>query len=148
MTSVGSGSLMIIGLMTLYPGLVANELVGTDLVQSVPLVASAAFGHILFGDFQMAVTVPLIIGGLPGTFVGAHLSSRLPGGLIRRALAFVLLASAMKTFGASNAVTLGTLGVSLALGPPAWMLARRHYGFPAIARRRTQPNDLVESPAR
>lgn len=139
MTSVGSGSLMIIALMALYPGLVANELVGTDLVQSVPLVASAAFGHILFGNFEMAVTLPLIIGGLPGTFMGAHLSSRLPGGLIRRALAFVLLASSMKTFGVGNALTLTILGVSLALGPPAWMLARRHYGFPALTK--TREND-------
>ncbi len=42
MTSVGSGSLIIIALMMLYPGLKASELVGTDLVQAVPLVASAA----------------------------------------------------------------------------------------------------------
>ena len=44
MTSVGSGSLIIIALMTLYPTLKASELVGTDLVQAVPLVASAAWG--------------------------------------------------------------------------------------------------------
>jgi uncharacterized protein len=53
MTSVGSGSLIIIALMALYPRLTASELVGTDLVQAVPLVVSAALGHILFGDFQL-----------------------------------------------------------------------------------------------
>ena len=52
LTSVGSGSLIIIALMMLYPRLKASELVGTDLVQAVPLVAAAAFGHILYGDFQ------------------------------------------------------------------------------------------------
>src|ERR1700730_6799024 len=53
MTSVGSGSLIIIALMGLYPTLRASELVGTDLVQAVPLVAAAAVGHILFGDLQL-----------------------------------------------------------------------------------------------
>src|SRR5688500_4730301 len=56
LTSVGSGSLVIIALMALYPRLTANELVGTDLVQAVPLVGSAALGHILFGDFQLGLT--------------------------------------------------------------------------------------------
>ena len=98
-TSVGSGSLIIIALMALYPGLKASELVGTDLVQAVPLVASAALGHLLFGDFQMALTVALLVGCIPGVWIGAQLSSRAPGGLIRRALAFVLLASALKLLG-------------------------------------------------
>ena len=99
MTSVGSGSLIIISLMALYPGLRASELVGTDLVQAVPLVASAALGHILFGDFQLSVTLSAARrAASPGVYVGAQLSSRLPGGLVRRALAFVLLASALKLF--------------------------------------------------
>ena len=66
MTSVGSGSLIIIALMALYPTLRASELVGTDLVQAVPLVASAALGHILFGDFKMALTLSLLVGSIPG----------------------------------------------------------------------------------
>src|SRR5918995_826724 len=94
-TSVGSGSLIIIALMALYPRLTANELVGTDLVQAVPLVASAALGHILFGDFRMDLTTSLLLGCIPGVWLGAHLSSRAPGGLVRRALAFALLASAL-----------------------------------------------------
>jgi uncharacterized protein len=112
----------------------ANELVGTDLAQSVPLIFSAAAGHLLFGDFSMAVTLPLIIGGMPGTYLGAHLSSSLPSGLIRRALAFVLLASSLKTFGVGNGLTLALLGVSLLIAPPLWMLTRRRHGFPALAR--------------
>jgi hypothetical protein len=133
-TSVGSGSIMIISLMALYPALRANELVGTDLMQSVPLVFSAALGHLIFGDFSMAVTLPLIIGGLPGTYLGAQLSSSLPGGLVRRALAFVLFASALKTFGIGSALTLELLGLALLVAPPLWMLTRRHYGFPALSR--------------
>src|SRR3954453_11911772 len=93
MTSVGSGSLIIIALMALYPMLSAASLVGTDLVQAVPLVASAALGHLLFGHFHLGLTASLLIGGRPGGYLGARLSSRAPGGLVRRALALVLLAS-------------------------------------------------------
>src|SRR5262245_211720 len=50
MTSVGAGSLIIIALMTLYPRLPASALVGSDLVQTVPLVVAAAVGHFLYGD--------------------------------------------------------------------------------------------------
>lgn len=136
MTSVGSGSLIIIALMALYPTLKASELVGTDLVQAVPLVFSAALGHILFGDFQLDLTVALIVGSVPGAWLGAQLSSRAPGGLIRRALAFVLLASALKLFGTSNVVT-GAILIGLLLSaPPIWMLIRRHHGFPARAQSR------------
>jgi uncharacterized membrane protein YfcA len=135
MTSVGSGSLIIIALMALYPGLRASELVGTDLVQAVPLVAAAALGHVLFGDFKMSLTLSLLAGCIPGAWIGAQLSTRLPGALIRRVLAFVLLASALKLLGAGNAVTLLTLGVLAALAGPAWMALRRRHGFPALPRR-------------
>ena len=135
LTSVGSGSLIIIALMALYPTLKANELVGTDLVQAVPLVASAALGHLLFGDFHLDLTTSLLVGCIPGVWLGAHLSARAPGGLVRRALAFVLLASALKLFNVSNTAAAITLGVLLAVGPILWMVVRRQHGFPAIARR-------------
>jgi uncharacterized protein len=135
-TSVGSGSLIIIALMMLYPTLTANELVGTDLVQAVPLVASAALGHVLFGDFHVDLTTSLLLGCIPGVWVGAHLSSRAPGGLVRRALAFVLLASALKLLNISNTDTALILGLVLVFAPLLWMLVRRHHGFPALVSRR------------
>jgi uncharacterized membrane protein YfcA len=138
MTSVGSGSLIIITLMLLYPTLRASELVGTDLVQAVPLVASAALGHILFGDFHLSVTGPLLLGSIPGAYIGAQLSARLPGALIRRALAFVLLASSLKLFGTSTTVTVAVLAGLLVLAGPIWMLLRRAHGFPALPSRERQ----------
>jgi uncharacterized protein len=134
-TSVGSGSLIIIALMALYPTLTANELVGTDLVQAVPLVASAALGHILFGDFHMDLTTSLLVGCIPGVWLGAHLSSRAPGGLVRRALAFVLLASALKLLNLSNTDAALILGLVLVFAPLLWMLVRRRHGFPALVSR-------------
>jgi len=134
MTSVGSGSLIIIALMALYPRLTANELVGTDLVQAVPLVASAAFGHIMFGDLQLGLTTSLLVGSIPGVWVGAQLSARAPGGLVRRALAFVLLASALRLLDVSTRDTgLVLLAVAI-VAPLVWMVVRRRHGFPALAR--------------
>jgi uncharacterized membrane protein YfcA len=129
LTSVGSGSLIIIALMALYPGLRASELVGTDLVQAVPLVASAAVGHLLFGDFQMSVTAALLVGSIPGVWVGAQLSARAPGGLVRRALAFVLLASALKLFAVPTPTTGALLLLAALTAPPIWFLLRRRQGF-------------------
>lgn len=141
MTSVGSGSLMIIVLMWLYPKLRASELVGTDLVQAVPLVGSAALAHILFGDFQMSMTASLLIGSVPGAWVGAQVSSQAPGGLVRRALAFVLLASALKMLNVPNQLTAILFGVSLLVAPIIWMAIRRANGFPALVPRRSGSND-------
>ncbi|HEY7634830.1 MAG TPA: sulfite exporter TauE/SafE family protein [Gemmatimonadales bacterium] len=138
MTSVGSGSLIIIALMALYPNLKASELVGTDLVQAVPLVASAALGHIIFGDFHMDLTTSMLAGCLPGVWLGAHLSARAPGGMVRRALAFVLLASALKLLNLSNARTGVILALVLVIAPVLWMLVRRRHGYPALVPRRKQ----------
>jgi uncharacterized membrane protein YfcA len=96
MTSVGSGSLMIVLLMLLYPVLSMRELVGTDLVQALPLVGSAAVGQLIFGDFKLGLTTSLAIGAIPACYLGARLSSRAPSWFVRRALAVVLLASALK----------------------------------------------------
>jgi hypothetical protein len=96
LTSVGSGSLIIVALLALYPKLRANDLVGTDLVQAIPLVVSAAVGHALFGDLHLDIAGAVLIGSIPGVLLGARISSRAPGGIVRTALVIVLLASSLK----------------------------------------------------
>ena len=71
MTSVGSGSLMIVLLLFLYPMLGANQLVGTDLTQAVPLTLAAALGALAFGHVEFGVTTSLIIGSVPAVLVGS-----------------------------------------------------------------------------
>ena len=78
MTSVGSGSLMIVLLLFAYPVLAAGQLVGTDLTQAVPLTAAAALGALLFGHVQFGLTTAVIIGSVPAVLVGSLLSSRAP----------------------------------------------------------------------
>jgi uncharacterized membrane protein YfcA len=134
MTSVGSGSLIIIALLALYPTLSAASLVGTDLVQAVPLVASAALGHLLFGDFQLDLTASLLIGCLPGVYVGARLSAVAPGGVVRRALALVLMASGLKLLGLGDLAMVLALAVVVVIGPLLWMHARVRHGLPPRAK--------------
>ena len=99
LTSVGSGSLMIAVLTLLYPKLRRSELVGTDLVQAVPLVGAAAIAHLGIGNVSAAITGSLIIGSLPGVIIGASVSAYYDGKLVRAAIPAVLGASALKLLG-------------------------------------------------
>ena len=133
MTSVGSGSLMIVMLMILYPTLSSREMVGTDLVQAIPLVASAAIGHLLFGNLELGLTGSVLAGAIPGVYVGAHVSARAGDRYIRPALIAVLTISSLKLVGASNDALLAATVVSIAaLGTLFTLGARRRR---ALARR-------------
>ena len=145
MTSVGSGSLIIVLLLVLYPRLRAGELVGTDLVQAVPLVSAAALGHAIFGEVQLGLTIGLLVGAIPGVWLGARLSSRAPQMVVRRALALVLIASGVKLLNATNGQLLAALVVVGVAGPLLWMVARRAVGLPASWRTERR---LAASPER
>jgi uncharacterized membrane protein YfcA len=114
MTSVGSGSLIIVILLALYPALAPRDLVGTDIVQAIPLVISAALGHALFGDLKLDLAAAVLVGSVPGVLIGARLSSRAPAGVVRAALVVVLIASALKLFAVPTGMVL--LAVALATG--------------------------------
>jgi hypothetical protein len=139
LTSVGSGSLIIVVLLALYPSLRANDLVGTDLVQAIPLVAAAAIGHAFFGDLRLDLAAAVLVGSVPGVLLGSRLSSRAPGGFVRAALLVVLLASALKLFGVPNAAVVGIPGtvavVAAAFALRGRLAARQRPGDPAPAGR-------------
>ena len=120
MTSVGSGSLMIVMLLLLYPGLSAKELVGTDLVQAIPLVGSATLSHALFGQVDLGLTGSLLVGSLPGVYLGARVSSRAPDALIRPALVVILMASALKLLDFSNGALAASVIIIVLVGAPLW----------------------------
>jgi uncharacterized membrane protein YfcA len=123
MTSVGAGSMMVVLLLALYPALRLSELVGTDLVQAIPLTVSAALGHLVFGDVRMAVTASLLVGSLPAVYIGARLSSRAPDHIIRPVLSLVLVLSGLKLLNVSNA-GLGIAAAALVGVGGLWLLAR------------------------
>jgi uncharacterized protein len=100
MTSVGSGSLIVTVMLLLYPLLRPSILVGTDLTQAVPMLIAGAIAHAGFGDISIAVVVSLLIGQIPGIYLGARLSSRYDGHRLRWLLMIVLAATAIKLLGA------------------------------------------------
>jgi len=117
MTSVGSGSLMIVLLLFAYPALAAGQLVGTDLAQAVPLTAAAALGALAFGHVQFGLTFAVVLGSVPAVLIGSLLSSRAPDRYIRPVITFVIFASGLKYAGMGTMALGWTLfGVALACG--------------------------------
>jgi uncharacterized membrane protein YfcA len=142
-TSVGSGSLIIIALLAVYPMLRANNLVGTDLVQAVPLVVSAAIAHLIFGDFRLAVAAPLAIGSIPGVYIGARISSRANSRMIRPILGTILVASGLRQLKVPDLITLGAVAAIIVLGPLVWAVVRRQYGLPAWFRKPIESSEVA-----
>ena len=121
MTSVGSGSLMIVLLLFLYPVLGANQLVGTDLTQAVPLTLAAALGALAFGHVEFSVTTSIVIGSVPAVLVGSLISSRAPDRYIRPVITFVIFASGLKYVGLSTTALGWTLGAVLVAAGALWL---------------------------
>ena len=143
LTSVGSGSLIIVVLLALYPRLRANDLVGTDLVQAIPLVFSAAFGHALFGDLKLDLAASVLVGSVPGVLIGSRISSRAPAGLIRPALIIVLLASALKLFNVNTIVVAVIVGVAVLIAVGAGVSRRLSSRRPAETAPDSRPREAA-----
>jgi len=120
-TSVGSGSLMIVMLMFLYPALGASQLVGTDLTQAVPLTLAAALGALVFGHVSFGVTASLMIGSVPAVVIGALISSSAPDRYVRPAIAFVIFASGLKYVGLATVALGWVLVATLLVGAGFWV---------------------------
>lgn len=142
-TSVGSGSVIMIALLMLYPGLSAVRLVGTDLVQAVPLVLSAAIANIAIHGLEWDLLIPLVIGSVPGTLLGARIAPRVPQSIIRRGIVIVLTMSGvallfkagLHPFGEGHetleAILVAVIGlVMLFLVPLVWGVLRKQHGLP------------------
>lgn len=125
LTSVGAGSLILVLLLVLYPGLRNDQLVGTDLAQSVPLTLSATVGTLLFNHVDLGITASIIVGSVPAVVVGSLLSARANGPWLRRVIAAVVVLSGLKYLG----LPVGALGAVGALEVVALVAA------PLLARR-------------
>jgi hypothetical protein len=140
-TSVGSGSVIMIALLMLYPGLSAVRLVGTDLVQAVPLVMAAAISNIALHGLDWGILIPLVLGSVPGTLIGSTIAPRVPQSFIRRGIVVVLTMSGVALLDKAGWAPLGVeethpiliagvgLGVLLIL-PIVWGFLRKRQGLP------------------
>ena len=126
-TSVGSGTVIMMCIMLLYPTLAALRLVGTDLVQAVPLVIAAAVGHVMVTGVDWALLLPLLVGGAVGTYFGSKFAGRVPNGLIRRGITIVLAVTASAMLGAPPLMIAVIALVLVTVGPLVWKRLVRRY---------------------
>jgi len=91
LTSVGAGALGVTALIFLYPRLPLARIVGSDIAHAVPLTAIAGLGHWWLGDVNGGLLVSLLVGSLPGIFLGSFAAALVPEKVVRYILAAVLL---------------------------------------------------------
>jgi hypothetical protein len=115
----------------------ANQLVGTDLTQAVPLTAAAALGALAFGHVSFAVTGSLILGSVPAVLIGSIVSSSVPDRYIRPGIAFVIFASGLKYVGLGTTALGWTLCAVLLAVAVGWLVYARPW-------RATSPGLVVE----
>ena len=140
-TSVGSGSVIMVALIMLYPTLSAVQLVGTDLLQAVPLVLSGAVSNIAVNGLNWSIVIPLILGSLPGCVIGAKIAPLIHISYVRRAIVVVLTMSGLALLDKAGWIRFGRedtgthpmlvalVGVMLfLLAPFGWALLRRSAG--------------------
>jgi len=96
LSSVGAGALGTVALLFLFPRASTLRIVGTDLAHAIPLTAVAGFGHWMLGNVDFTLLGSLLIGSLPGIYVGSHLSAKIPEKYLRPVLASVLLLIGLK----------------------------------------------------
>ena len=93
-TSAGSGSLIAVGLIMIFK-LTPRRVVGTDVFHAAILLWAAALAHVVAGNVDFALAGTILLGSIPGVWVGSGLAVRLPVGVMRATLACVLLAAGL-----------------------------------------------------
>ena len=96
LSSVGAGALGTVALLFLYPRMSTLKVVGTDLAHAIPLTAVAGLGHLSLGNFDLELLGSLLLGSVPGIWVGSHLSAKIPEHYLRPVLATILLVIGVK----------------------------------------------------
>jgi uncharacterized membrane protein YfcA len=90
-SSIGAGALGTVAVIFLYPRMSIVKVVGTDIVHAVPLTAIAGMGHMALGTVDFVLLGSLLLGSLPGIYMGSHLSAKIPEKVLRLLLATMLL---------------------------------------------------------
>lgn len=96
LSSVGAGALGVTALLFLYPKLPTVKIVGSDIAHAVPLTLVAGIGHWFMGSVDFELLGALLVGSLPGIYIGSHLAVRIPEKILRPSLAAILLFTGSK----------------------------------------------------
>lgn len=114
-TSAGSGALIAVGLILLFR-LVPNRVVGTDIFHAAILLWAAAAAHLVAGNVDFGLAGNILLGSVPGVWIGSHVSFRVPAGVLRTTLALVLIGAGLALLSKAGA---GIPGVVIAAFPAA-----------------------------
>ncbi len=146
LTSVGSGTLIAASLLIIFPAMLPSRLVGTDLVQAIPMLIVGALAHMSLGEVDWKVVVSLLLGQVPGVFIGARVSSRYNGQELRWLLLVLVACGGLALLGLPKgpAAVLTVVGV-LAFGVPIMLRAwrTRHDHHPTGPPPHDQPVDIL-----
>jgi uncharacterized protein len=96
LSSVGAGALGTVALLFLYPRMTTLKIVGTDLAHAIPLTAVAGLGHMSMGNFDVQLLLSLLLGSIPGIWLGSYFSAKIPEFYLRPVLAILLLVIGLK----------------------------------------------------
>lgn len=96
LSSIGAGAIGATLILLIYPRLEARYIVGSDIAHAVPLTLVAGIGHATLGHVNWTLLLPLLIGSMPGIWLGAQLTRRLPDGVVRGLLCGSLLLAGWK----------------------------------------------------
>jgi uncharacterized protein len=128
LTSAGSGTLIAVCLIVLYR-MAPRQVVGTDIFHAAVLLWAAGIAHIIAGNVDFGLVGTILIGSIPGIWIGSHLTARMPTGLLRTALGVVLICSSLALFNKAGfqlpLAALLSLPAALALGLIAQRIVRR-----------------------
>ncbi|RJQ49551.1 MAG: sulfite exporter TauE/SafE family protein [Gammaproteobacteria bacterium] len=91
LTSIGAGAIGVVALFLLYPLIATTKIVGSDIAHAVPLTLVAGLGHLGMGNVDFVLLGSLLLGSLPGIYLGSHLSVNIPEKVLRIALASMLM---------------------------------------------------------
>jgi uncharacterized membrane protein YfcA len=128
-TSVGSGALVGLALILVFR-LLPHRVVGTDVFHAALMLWAAGLAQVALGHVDYGLMGTILIGSLPGVWIGERLVHRVPAAVLRPTLGCVLLGSALGVLSKAGA----SLSAWAILGPPvlvgvaAWALHRARRG--------------------
>ena len=132
-TSVGSGALIGLALILVFR-LTPHRVVGTDVLHAAILLWAAGLAHFVSGNVDLALMATILVGSLPGVWIGTQLITHVPANGLRPTLGCVLLASALGVLSKAGVAVPPTviIVVPLAVGAAAWLIQRARPRTPEL----------------
>jgi uncharacterized membrane protein YfcA len=138
LTSVGAGALGVTALLLLYPMVDIKRIIGSDVAHAVPLTLVAGLGHASLGTVDYGLLGTLLIGSIPGIWIGSHMTARIDESWVRSVLAVILVFVGQKLCLPDWPQWLGAALTIVLLVVKAWFDARK---------KRQESGDAAEEPA-